>query len=115
MTTPTPPKLERLAYWAFLTDPEHPEADPVPHHVEVRWADQVRGELEAGRHGINAKAQPLAMTEVWLWASMTRTGDYAGKFPEFRRLMAGLEPDREVMGDDDAEPDPTTPGLSDSV
>lgn len=65
--------------------------------VVVTHADQMRGELEAGKRGLSAD-QPQNLTSVIVWCALVRTGAYTGKYDQFRNLdCAGMEsPDPET-------------------
>lgn len=66
-------------------------SDITTHRVVVTHADQMRGELEAGKRGIPDSAGQN-LTSVILWCALTRTGVYAGKYDQFRNAdCAGME------------------------
>jgi hypothetical protein len=88
-------KLIRPKFLVFMSE------DDEGTEVTITWADQLRGELEAAKQGINAKLG-LHITTVWCWCAMVREHGYAATFPEFRTALAGIE----KSGDDDPV-DPT--------
>lgn len=107
----TPPKLHRRSYWVWLNRlPDQAEdapaiADAVA--VEVQYSDQLRGELEMTKLGIDMKDAPMHAATVWVWCAMVRQGLYGDKFPAFKnRDLAELEPVAD-QDDDDETPDPT--------
>lgn len=98
----TPPKLHRRSYWVWMNNPADPPTEgsdepwtPVLEavSVEVTYADQLRGELEMGKQGINMGSAPMHAATVWVWCAMVRTGRYSDAFPAFKnRDLAELEP-----------------------
>jgi hypothetical protein len=116
--TRTPPKLTRPTYHVWLlpfgvTDADLNDNDPEDlaeldyQYVVVNHADQLRAELEAKRQGLGKPQDtPMHLTSLWLWASLVRTGRYAGKFAEFKTACIAYDPDKEP-DPADTEPDPT--------
>lgn len=78
--------------------------------VEVRYADVMRGELEAGKQGIaKADAAPLANTAVWVWAALTRQKLIETDFQTFKRQqLVNLAQVKD--GSVDVDPTPAGPG-----
>lgn len=109
MTNPTPPKLHRRTYWVWMNTPATDTepagvAEAVP--VEVRYADQLRGELEVAKQGLSMANAPMHVATVWIWCAMVRTGQYGDKFLAFKNTdLAELEP----VADPDEDPDSETP------
>lgn len=110
-----PPTLKRPAYHVWLA-PDGVNPDDVPvddleyHHVLVHHADQLKAELEAGKVGLakGGTGTPMHLTALWIWANLTRTGRFTGKFPEFKAACVGYDPDTdrdEPHTDPDAEAD----------
>lgn len=98
--------LTRRVFAVFvLESPDEGEAETITEHrLEISFADQLRGELEAPRHGITTE-QPMHLATVWAWCAMTRLGLYTKPYQEFKtRDLVDL--DRL----EDAEVDPTQPG-----
>lgn len=108
-----PPSIKRPAYHVWVApegvDPDTATDDQLDyHHVVIHSADQLRAELEAKRHGIDQRANPMHVTVLWLWAAMVRTGDYADKFAAFKTACVSYDPDTDRPGPhtkDDADPD----------
>lgn len=111
----TPPKLHRRSYWVWMNTPateDQPAAIAEAVAVEVTYADQLRGELEAAKHGISMAVQPMAIATIWVWCAMVRQGLYADLFMQFKSTdLAELQPITssdelaELAGE--AVPDPT--------
>lgn len=95
--------LKRQKMRVFLaTEPEN--TGHVEHVVELTFADQLRGELEAKKNGIPDSAA-LHVTAVWCWCALTRTGLYDQPFQQFLNVDC-LDIERE---DDGENVDPTQP------
>lgn len=107
-TAPTPPKLHRRSYWVWLYEDDHETvADAIL--VETTYADQLRGELEIGKQGLNMAAAPMHAATIWVWCAMVRTKLYEDRFITFKNQdLAEMEP---IMRPDEtpgaAAPDPT--------
>lgn len=96
-----PVNLKRPAFHVLMA-PEGVDPDTAAdeqletHHVVVHAADQLRAELEAGKLGIasGGKDRPMAITMLWLWAAMVRTGAYTGKWATFKTSCVAFNPDK---------------------
>lgn len=100
MTTTPTPVLKRPAYHAWIApegiDPDTATDEQLEyHHVVVNHADQLRAELEANRHKLDARKHPMHVSSLWLWAAMVRTGDYDASYPEFKRALVAYDPDKD--------------------
>jgi len=97
--------LTRTYFLVLLEDPEHPEAEPVEHRVEIRAVDQLTAESEAKGMGLGApQNMPITVTYLWAWAALRRTGVFEGRFRDFRNAVIAAEKE----DPDEAEPvDPT--------
>lgn len=98
--TPTNVKMKRLAFHVWLApegvDPDTEDPDELDyHHVVIHNADQLRGELEAGRLKMDPRKAPMHLSTLWLWAALVRTERYHDKFQEFRQVCVSYEPDNE--------------------
>lgn len=84
--------------------------DLEPRLVDVRLCDQLRGELEASKRGLDRGGKTLGMhlSALWCWAALARTGDTALKFDEWVNTVAALEP----VEDEAPDADPTRPAAS---
>lgn len=89
--------------------------------VEIEWADQLRGELEAGKYGIDTSA-PMNLTTVWIWCAMTRLkltslGYPAWKAGELVGLAKRKDPETgETIADPEVPPTTERSGsVSDSL
>lgn len=81
-------RMKRPAYTVWVKGDGD---DEIPHVVEIEWSDQLRGELEAGKYGVDTDA-PMNLTTVWLWCAMTRTGLVKSRYPEWKSgELVGLE------------------------
>lgn len=112
----TPPKLHRRSYWVWMNEtiPDEDGAVRITDaiSVEVTYADQLRGELEIAKQGLNMGTAPMHAATIWVWAAMVRTGRYSDKFVMFKqRDLAELEPITSAGELDalqgEAVPDPT--------
>lgn len=104
--------LKRLKYLVVLDVPatdDHP-AGEIEHEIEVRHADQLRGELEAAKQGLpGAKEAPLNNVTVWVWCAMVRLGLYGQAYKQFQHVdLVGFE----QVKDSQEDVDPTQPGPS---
>jgi hypothetical protein len=79
------------------------DGESIEHTVELRHADQLRGELEANKHGLPALNEaPLNHTTVWIWCALVRSGYYAGDFRQFKLVdLVGFEAIKESAVDVD--------------
>lgn len=61
-------------------------SDGTVHRVEILAADQLRAELEAGRHGIpvDVAQAPVQTAVLWAWAALVRTKVTDAKFKPFQ-------------------------------
>jgi hypothetical protein len=112
--TSTPPKMNRPQYHVWMNPtPREDGALQDPEYlgvVTITHGDQLRGELEGARQGLgDMKSAPMHYTTIWVWAAMVRTGQYAGKFGQFKADdLAELQPIKEPDDDQDgADVDPT--------
>lgn len=80
------PMLPRTTYRLELDGrDDNPVVTPI-------LADILKGELEGPRHGItDPKTQSVHTTVLWLWSACLRTGEFAGKFPEFKAALLNFE------------------------
>jgi len=78
-------KLRYVVEYAPVTDPTADQLpDPITEEIEVTHGDQLRGELEAGKHGLpSMKDAPLNHTTVWVWCALTRLGKYRAPYALF--------------------------------
>ena len=85
-------RMKRPTYTVWCTDPTSEDgSDEVSHVVEIEWADQLRGEFEAGKYNVDTDA-PMNLTNVWIWCAMTRLGLTTSRYPEWKaREIVGLE------------------------
>ena len=104
--------LQRFAFIVHLrpsptdTNLGAPDVRELP--VSVEFTDQLRTELEGPRRGITPDT-PIHLTTMWCYHALVRTGQYAGKFQDFKdRDLVGLE----RVSEDGDEVDPTQPGES---
>lgn len=85
-STDTPakgPALDRPRFHVWMgEDPEDPAPDYVG-VVTITNADQLTAETQAKGLGIDAKAHPFRLTNLWLWCAMVRRGLTSDKFPVF--------------------------------
>jgi hypothetical protein len=107
----TPPKLHRRSYWVWMNTDEHPaDENTTAISVEVTYADQLRGELEMAKQGVNMGQAPMTAATVWVWCAMVRQGLYAEAFPRFKATdLAEMEPvlRADELPTPDETPDPT--------
>lgn len=84
--------LKRQRFTVYLNSPvdegSYVDHDPlnVSHielDTEVIFADQLRGELEARKHGISLDLQ-LHSTTVMIWCALVREGKYEKDFQTFK-------------------------------
>lgn len=53
--------------------------------VEVRGADQLRGELEASKAGLpDARKAPVNQVSAWVWCALVRAHGYGESYQTFR-------------------------------
>lgn len=69
------------------------------HRVTVILGDQLRGELEGKKLGLDT-SYPIHTGALWVWAAMVRTGHYSGTFHEFKDACL----DFDKVGESDADP-----------
>lgn len=105
-TDPTPPRLTLPRYHVWLAT--EPAADPAyVGVVTVRNIDQLTAETQSKGLGIRLKEQPFHLTNLWLWAALTRQGLTTDRF---HALVQHMEyrpvDDTELEGGEDDE-DPT--------
>lgn len=68
------------------------DAEPIAHEgLLVLLQDQMRGELEGSKHGIQMKRQPIAAHVCWVWAALTRTKLIADDFQTFKRRAIAVQ------------------------
>lgn len=75
------------------------------HRVTVILGDQLRGELEGKKLGLDTN-YPIHTGALWVWAAMVRNGHYSGSFHEFKDACVDYDKVAE------ADVDPTTPAAS---
>jgi len=109
-------RMKRLTYSVWTrTDVDAPDEQET--RVEIEWADQLRGELEAGKYGIDMSAS-LNMTTVWVWCAMTRLKLTSLGYPAWKAgELVGLEKVRDPAPGEMAPDDvvPPTEERSDSA
>lgn len=86
--------------------PAEGETEPTTHRVTVILADQLRGELEGKRHGVDIK-DAIHTTALWGWSAMVREGHTSLSFREFTAACWEVE---QVKDREPTTVDPTTPG-----
>ena len=99
--------LDRPRYRVFYKQPTDDEtAEPREAEVTITYADQLRGELEAGKQSLPQITGATAQnhTTVWVWCALTRLGLYAGDCRAFR-----LSDCLDVQGLEAEAVDPTPP------
>ena len=87
----------------------NPEGETVERPITVRNVDMLRGELEHNRQGMPERGANMNLTAAWVWAALTREGDYTQPFSVFR--------DTDLLGMEDGGQetvDPTRPATSDA-
>lgn len=92
-------QLERFIVYYIDKDGE-----TVERSITVRNVDMLRGELEHNRQGMPERGANMNLTAAWVWAALTREGDYGLPFADFR--------DRDLLGMEDGGQetvDPTRP------
>lgn len=99
--------LKRTTFEVHMV-PADPAGEPVGYVVPIILSDQLRGELEGKRHGID-NTYPMHLSALWAWAAMLREGHYAGTFAEFKD--ACLDYNKVDTGESD-DLDPTRPAAS---
>lgn len=64
-------------------------SDGTVHVVEVVHVDQLRAELEARKHGIppSFDQAPVAITTLWVWASLARQEKVTVGYQEFTQQV----------------------------
>lgn len=83
-----------------------------PYEVPVILADQLRGELEGKKQGLDIKLS-MHTTALWAWSAMCRLGHYDGPFQDFKADCIALgSPDDIDHPESLPDVDPTQPGLS---
>lgn len=108
-------RMKRSTYtvWCRELNPDGtPTGDEISHVVELEWADQLRGELEGGKYGIDTDA-PLNLTTVWVWCAMVRNGLTKLPYPGWKsHELVGFEKLKEpnlATGELEAVPDVEIP------
>jgi hypothetical protein len=100
--------LHRPTYLIEVLDT--PDAtDGVVHEVSVLFGDQMRAELEASRNMIDLQSQAFAVTGLWCWAALARTGRTDHRWQDFQHLIAAVEKVTPPTADGDGL-DPTRAG-----
>lgn len=74
--------LQRPTFHAELSDGS-------VHHVEILHVDQLRAELEARKNGlpVSFDLAPVAITTLWVWASLVRGGVVTADYQEFSQQL----------------------------
>lgn len=98
--------LQRMIFDVLLDNPDHPDAEPVEHQVEVRATDQMAAEKYMAQRGVTSK-QGITTSYVWVWCALARLDLFPGTFTEFDKACVILQPAGTV------DVDPTQPGTSD--
>lgn len=109
--------LQRPKYRVYLNPPADAEsAEPIEHEVEITHGDNLRGELEANKHGLpSVKDAPMNHTTVWLWCALVRLGLYAHDYRQFKlQDLAGIEPVRDEAGEQATTDVPPTTAAADT-
>lgn len=68
------------------TDETTAQFDPIEYRVEIRAADQLRGELEGKRIPRVESGDAMHTTYLWIWSAMVREGKYSGSFGDFLKV-----------------------------
>lgn len=99
-------RMERSTFDVWTRDPDNPAlSEECLRGVEVEWRDQVTAEARARSYAITTDT-PMALTELWAWCALVRTGATALKFRDWRdTVLVGIAKPKVA-----AEPvDPTLP------
>lgn len=99
--------MSRLPRTTYRLELEGRDDNPV---VTPILADILRAELEGPRHGItNPAMQAVHTTVLWLWAACVRTGEYDGKFLDFKASLTNFDVLKTTEAEVQGVP-PTLPG-----
>lgn len=97
--------MKRTSFVVAMSGTE--DNPPTEHRVTLMLADQLRGELEGKKLGIDLSL-PVHTSALWVWSAMVRLGHYAGTFQEFK----GACIDYEKVDGEQADVPPTSPAAS---
>lgn len=116
MSPTTTPKLRRLRFHVWLApegvDPELVDDDAAEHStVLITHADQLKAELMARQRNVDQRAQPMAVTSLWLYCAMARAGGTSDKYDTWRNRLLSYDPvdDPDKLDPDEDHPDDANP------
>lgn len=84
MTNPPPLQVNR--FYVYTGDLDAPDA----YEARIIWGDQLRGELEASKRGVDPRKQQMLLATFWCWAEAVRTGRTSAKFDDWRATVLDL-------------------------
>lgn len=92
--------MKRTVFDVAMQTPTETDPEQITEHrVTVILGDQLRGELEGKKLGLDTN-YPIHTGALWVWAAMLRSGHYSGTFQDFK----GACVDFDKVADADADP-----------
>lgn len=82
----TPPPLRVNRFYVYTGD----LSAPVAYEARIIWGDQLRGELEASKRGVDPRKQQMLLATLWCWAEAARTGRTQLKLDDWRATVIDI-------------------------